>query len=93
MKHVRVDSHCYTGYFVPPYYDSLLAKLITKGDDRLQAIGLMEDALANFTVRGVDTTIPLYGSIMKNQEYRDGKINTRWVEHFLKRELGKNAEN
>ncbi len=93
MKHVRVDSHCYTGYFVPPYYDSLLAKLITKGDDRPQAIGLMEDALANFTVRGVDTTIPLYGSIMKNPEYRDGKINTRWVEHFLKRELGKNAEN
>ena len=93
MKHVRVDSHCYTGYFVPPYYDSLLAKLITKGDDRPQAIGLMEDALANFTVRGVDTTIPLYDSIMKNQEYRDGKINTRWVERFLKRELGKNEEN
>ena len=93
MKDVRVDSHCYTGYFVPPYYDSLLAKLCTKGDDRPQAIELMEDALANFDVSGVDTTIPLYDSIMKNQEYRDGKINTRWVEHFLNRELGKNAEN
>jgi acetyl-CoA carboxylase biotin carboxylase subunit len=89
MKQVRVDSHCYTGYFVPPYYDSLLAKLITKGDDRPQAIGLMVDALANFTVSGVDTTIPLYDSIMKNPEYRDGKINTRWVEHFLQRELNK----
>ncbi len=93
MKDVRVDSHCYTGYFVPPYYDSLLAKLITKGDDRPQAIELMEDALAHFDVSGVDTTIPLYVSIMKNPEYRDGKINTRWVEHFLKRELRKNAEN
>jgi acetyl-CoA carboxylase biotin carboxylase subunit len=92
MKDVRVDSHCYTGYFVPPYYDSLLAKLITKGDDRPQAITLMEAALANFTVSGIDTTIPLYDSIMKNPEYRDGKINTRWVEDYLERELGKNEE-
>jgi acetyl-CoA carboxylase biotin carboxylase subunit len=92
MKDVRVDSHCYTGYFVPPYYDSLLAKLCTKGDDRPQAIALMEAALANFTVSGIDTTIPLYDSIMKNPEYRDGRINTRWVEHFLQRKLGKHEE-
>jgi len=92
IKDVRVDSHCYTGYFVPPYYDSLLAKLITKGDDRPQAIALMEAALANFTVSGIDTTIPLYDSIMKNPEYRHGKINTRWVEDYLERELGKNEE-
>jgi acetyl-CoA carboxylase biotin carboxylase subunit len=88
MKDVRVDSHCYTGYFVPPYYDSLLAKLCTKGDDRPKAIALMEAALANFTVSGIDTTIPLYESIMKNPEYRDGKINTRWVEDYLERKLG-----
>ena len=93
IKDVRVDSHCYTGYFVPPYYDSLLAKLITKGDDRPQAIALMEAALANFAVSGIDTTIPLYDSIMKNPEYRDGKINTRWVEDYLERELLKNEEN
>lgn len=92
IKDVRVDSHCYTGYFVPPYYDSLLAKLITKGDDRPQAIALMEAALANFTVSGIDTTIPLYDSIMKNPEYRHGKINTRWVEDYLERELLKNEE-
>jgi acetyl-CoA carboxylase biotin carboxylase subunit len=92
MKDVRVDSHCYTGYFVPPYYDSLLAKLCAKGDDRPQAIELMEDALAHFDVSGVDTTIPLYVSIMENPEYRDGKINTRWVEHFLQGELEKNEE-
>ena len=66
-----------------------MAKLITKGDDRPQAIGLMVDALANFTVSGVDTTIPFYDSIMKDPEYRDGKINTRWVEHFFQRELEK----
>jgi len=92
IKDVRVDSHCYTGYFVPPYYDSLLAKLITKGDDRPQAIALMEAALTNFTVSGIDTTIPLYDSIMKNPEYRSGRINTRWVEDYLERELGKNEE-
>jgi acetyl-CoA carboxylase biotin carboxylase subunit len=92
IKNVRVDSHCYTGYFVPPYYDSLLAKLITKGDDRPQAIALMEAALANFTISGIDTTIPLYKSIMKNLEYRDGRINTRWVEDYLKRGRGKNEE-
>jgi acetyl-CoA carboxylase biotin carboxylase subunit len=69
-----------------------LAKLITKGDDRPQAIALMEAALANFTVSGIDTTIPLYDSIMKNPEYRHGKINTRWVEDYLERELLKNEE-
>jgi acetyl-CoA carboxylase biotin carboxylase subunit len=53
----------------------------------------MEDALANFEVSGVDTTIPLYVSIMKNPEYRDGQINTRWVEHFLQREPGKYEDN
>jgi len=82
---IRVDSHCYSGYFVPPYYDSLLAKLIVKGDDRFQATERMGSALAQFTVTGVDTTIPFYQSLMKNPDYLKGKINTRWVEEvFLK---------
>ena len=83
---IRVDSHCYTGYFVPPYYDSLLAKLIIKGDDRFQAIERMGSALANFIVSGVDTTIPLYRSLMKNPDYLNGKINTRWIEDAFLRE-------
>ena len=77
---IRVDSHCYKGYFVPPYYDSLLAKLIVKGDDRTEAIDRMCYALANFEVNGVDTTIPFYRDLMKKPDYLHGKINTRWVE-------------
>ena len=77
---IRVDSHCYKGYFVPPYYDSLLAKLIVKGDDRPEAVDRMAYALANFEVNGVGTTIPFYRNLIKNPDYLHGKINTRWVE-------------
>jgi len=83
---IRVDSHCYSGYFVPPYYDSLLAKLITKGADRLEAIERMQYALANFIVSGVDTTIPFHQVILKNPDYLNGKVNTRWIENILVKE-------
>ncbi len=83
---VRIDSHCYPGYFVPPYYDSLLAKLITWGKDRDQAIQSMQKALMNFTVSGVDTTIPFHRFIMKSPDYLTGKINTGWIEKSLIKE-------
>lgn len=83
---VRIDSHCYSGYFVPPYYDSLLAKLITWGRDRDQAIRSMQDALTGFTVSGVDTTIPFHQFIMKNPVYLKGQINTGWIENYLGKE-------
>jgi len=83
---VRVDTHCYSGYFVPPFYDSLLAKLIVKSDNRFQAIEKTRNSLKHFIVRGVDTTIPLYQSIVEDQDYMNGSIHTRWVEDvFLKR--------
>ena len=85
-KGIRVDSHCYPGYFVPPYYDSLLAKLIVKGDDRTEAVERMGYALANFEVNGVDTTIPFYRNLMKNLDYLNGNINTRWIEDVFLRE-------
>ena len=69
---IRVDSHCYAGYFVPPYYDSLLAKLITKGSDRSEAIERMQYALESFIVSGIDTTIPFHQVILKNPDYVDG---------------------
>ena len=87
---VRIDSHCYPGYFVPPYYDSLLAKLITWGRDRDQAIRSMQDALANFTVSGVDTTIPFHRFIMKNPDYLTGQVNTGWIENSLVKEYERN---
>jgi acetyl-CoA carboxylase biotin carboxylase subunit len=90
LKGVRVDTHCYPGYFVPPYYDSLLAKIIAKGADRSQTIKRMENALANFKVSGVNTTIPFYRSVMKNRDYLNGQVSTRWVEDVLLKEHEKN---
>jgi acetyl-CoA carboxylase biotin carboxylase subunit len=83
---VRIDSHCYPGYFVPPYYDSLLAKLITWGKDRDQAIRSMQEALMDFTVSGVVTTIPFHRFIMKNPDYLTEQINTGWIENNLGKE-------
>lgn len=78
--HVRVDSHCFSGYVVPPFYDSLLAKLITRGDDRSEAVERMRLALENFTVRGVDTVIPFLRFLLHHPDYTAGKVNTRWLE-------------
>lgn len=90
---IRVDSHCYSGYFVPPYYDSLLAKLITRGTGRREAIDLMQYALAHFTVSGVDTTIPFHQVIMKHTDYVNGSISTNWIENRLVKEYEKNEGN
>ncbi len=83
-EHVRVDTHCYSGYLVPPYYDSLLAKLITWGQDRDQAIERMQLALDEFQVSGVETTIPFLSQVIKQAAFREGKTNTRWLEKYLK---------
>ena len=90
---IRIDSHCYSEYFVPPYYDSLLAKLVVSARDRDQAIQCMQDALANFAVSGIDTTIPFYQFIMKHPEYLSGKVNTRWIENSLLKEYEENEGN
>lgn len=80
---IRVDSHCYSGYFVPPYYDSLLAKLITHGANRQEAIERMGHALEDFRVTGVDTGIPFLRSLVRDPDYVEGKVNTRWLEQKL----------
>ncbi len=80
---VRLDSHCYSGYFVPPYYDSLLGKLIVHGADRAQAADRTKHALAAFKVTGIDTGIPFLQTIIDDPEYRSGKVNTRWLEKQL----------
>jgi acetyl-CoA carboxylase biotin carboxylase subunit len=80
---IRVDSHCYSGYFVPPYYDSLLAKLITHGSDRAEAANRMKEALASFRVRGIDTGISFLQTVIDDAEYHGGKVNTRWLEKKL----------
>jgi acetyl-CoA carboxylase biotin carboxylase subunit len=80
---VRLDSHCYAGYFVSPYYDSLLGKLIVHGADRAQAADRTKHALAAFKVTGIDTGIPFLQTIIDDPEYQSGKVNTRWLEKQL----------
>jgi acetyl-CoA carboxylase biotin carboxylase subunit len=80
---IRLDSHCYAGYRVPPYYDSLLAKLIVRGKHRIEAVGSMQEALENFHVAGIDTTIPFLRFVTQRLEYVKGDVNTRWLESLL----------
>ncbi|MCB2191261.1 MAG: acetyl-CoA carboxylase biotin carboxylase subunit [Deltaproteobacteria bacterium] len=79
----RVDTHCFQGYLVPPFYDSLLAKVITWGPDRAQALGRMTRALDNFQVRGIDTTVAFLGSVLGHADFAGGRINTRWLENIM----------
>jgi acetyl-CoA carboxylase biotin carboxylase subunit len=82
---IRVDSHCYAGYVVPPYYDSLLAKLIVHGKDRAEAAARTKQALAAFRVEGIDTGIPFLQTVIDDSEYLAGTVNTRWLEERLER--------
>ncbi len=77
---IRVDSHCYAGYTVPPFYDSLLAKLIVAGNTRMEAIARLQRALANFHVEGVDTTISFLSSLVERADFIAGRVNTGWLE-------------
>jgi acetyl-CoA carboxylase biotin carboxylase subunit len=81
----RVDSHCYPGWVIAPFYDSLIAKLIVWAPDRLGAISRMERALSEFQVggRGVKTTIPFHRRVLANEQFRSGDVTTDFVEHFL----------
>jgi acetyl-CoA carboxylase biotin carboxylase subunit len=83
---IRIDSHCYAGYFVPPFYDSLLAKVIAVGNDRRQAIERMQNGLDHFLVSGVDTNIAFHRVVLDKPDYRQGRVNTRWVENLLAEE-------
>jgi acetyl-CoA carboxylase biotin carboxylase subunit len=78
---IRLDTHCYAGYRVPPFYDSLLAKLIAKDSSRPEAIKAMDRALREFHISGIDTTIPFYRRVMQNEQFRRGEINTKWIEN------------
>jgi acetyl-CoA carboxylase biotin carboxylase subunit len=80
---IRVDTHCYTGYMVPPYYDSLIAKLIVYGKDREEAVRLMKYALVNFTVSGIGTTIPFFKTLLDVPDFRNNDFNTKWVENVF----------
>ncbi len=80
---VRVDTAQYAEGVVPPYYDSLIAKLIVHGKDRAEAISRMERALSQFVVQGIETSIPLHQEIFADEEFRDGNFDTKFMERFL----------
>jgi acetyl-CoA carboxylase biotin carboxylase subunit len=77
---LRVDSHCYPGYRIPPNYDSLLAKLIARGDDRAGAVDTLSRALHRFRIEGVATTIDFHRAVVRHGAFRANRISTRWVE-------------
>jgi acetyl-CoA carboxylase, biotin carboxylase subunit len=79
---VRVDTHIYRDYVVPPHYDSLLAKLIVRGKDRNETIWRARRALEQFVVEGVKTTIPLHRALLQNEKFIRGDISTRFMDHF-----------
>ncbi len=82
---VRVDTAQYSEGVVPPYYDSLIAKLIVHGKDRTEAIARMERALSQFVVQGIETSIPLHQEIFADEDFRDGNFDTKFMERFLAR--------
>jgi acetyl-CoA carboxylase biotin carboxylase subunit len=83
---VRVDTAQYAEGVVPPYYDSLIAKLIVHGHDRAEAIARMERALSQFVVQGIDTSIPLHQAVFQDPHFRAGEFDTKFMERFLARE-------
>jgi len=80
---VRVDTHIYEGYVIPPYYDSLLAKVITHGRDRQEAIMRMIRAMEEFEIEGVTTTIPLCLQVLNNEKFQRGEISTHFIDEIL----------
>jgi len=86
---VRVDTAQYAESVVPPYYDSLIAKLIVHGVDRDEAIAKMERALSQFVVQGIDTSVPLHQEIFADPDFRAGEFDTKFMERFLARRAWK----
>jgi len=80
---IRIDTHVYAGYTIPPYYDSMIAKLITVAQTREEAITKMERALDEFIIEGIKTTIPFHIQLMKNEDFRKGNFTTKFMETFV----------
>ena len=79
---IRIDTHVYANYMIPPYYDSMIAKVITVAQTREEAISKMERALDEFIIEGIKTTIPFHKQLMKNEDFRNGNYTTKFMETF-----------
>ncbi len=80
---VRFDSHAHSGYVVPPYYDSMIGKLIVHQPTRAEAIACMQRALAELRVEGIHTTVPIHQEILSHSAFVEGRIDTTFVERML----------
>jgi acetyl-CoA carboxylase, biotin carboxylase subunit len=80
---VRVDTHAYAQYVIPPFYDSLIAKLVVQGRDRQESLARMTRCLEEFVIEGVKTTIPFHLKIMKEPDFQQGKFDTKFIERFM----------
>jgi acetyl-CoA carboxylase biotin carboxylase subunit len=85
---VRMDSALYAGYSIPPYYDSLIGKLIVHGRDRPEALARLKRALSELIVDGIDSTVPLFHALLQEKDVLDGTYNIHWLEHWLETNLG-----
>ena len=85
---VRMDSALYDGYSIPPYYDSLIAKLIVHGRDRPEAMARLKRALSELIVDGIDTTVPLFHALLEEEDIHTGDFNIHWLEHWLEQTYG-----
>ena len=88
---VRFDSLLYSGYSIPPFYDSLLGKLIVWGEDRGHAISRLKSALAELEIAGLATTAPLFAALVEEEDIKEGNVHTRWLEHWLETNAAKLA--
>ena len=79
---VRIDSHIYAGYTIPPYYDSMIAKIIAIAQTREEAINTMSRALSEYVIEGIKTTIPFHQQLMQNENFRKGNFTTKFMESF-----------
>lgn len=79
---VRIDSHIYAGYVIPPYYDSMISKIIAIAQTREEAIETMERALSEYVIEGVKTTIPFHQQLMKDKKFKEGDFTTKFMESF-----------
>ncbi|MCW1955183.1 acetyl-CoA carboxylase biotin carboxylase subunit [uncultured Lentibacter sp.] len=84
---VRMDSALYDGYSIPPYYDSLIGKLIVHGRDRPEALARLNRALGELIVDGIDTTVPLFHALLQEDDIQSGGYNIHWLEHWLETNL------
>lgn len=84
---VRMDSALYDGYSIPPYYDSLIGKLIVHGRDRPEALARLNRALGELIIDGIDTTVPLFHALLQEEDIHSGNYNIHWLEHWLETNL------